>query len=154
MAAGPAIVEKAMKAAKNGASPLLRQAMERNGGLLRAEDVSAACREGDQAALEIVRESGRMIGDVLASLVNFFNPSHIFIGGGITNIGNHLLVAIRQAVLRRSLPLATTHLSIHFARMGAEVGVTGALALAREYLFVVEGYPFLTNVPNSFLFNK
>mgnify|MGYP001024435802 CR=1 FL=1 len=154
MAAGPAIVEKAMKAAKNGTSPILQQAMEANGGYLRPEDVSAACREGDQAALEIVRESGRMIGDVLASLVNFFNPSHIFIGGGITNIGNHLLVAIRQAVLRRSLPLATTHLSIHFARMGAEVGVTGALALAREYLFVVEGYPFLTNVPNSFLFNK
>ena len=75
---------------------------------LRPEDVNAACREGDQAALEIIRSSGQMIGDVLAGLVNFFNPSHIFIGGGITNFGNHLLVAIRRAVLRRSLPLATT----------------------------------------------
>ncbi len=144
MAAGPAITEKAMQAAKNGSSPLLRQVMEANGGILRPDDVNAACREGDQAALEIIRASGQMIGDVLAGLVNFFNPSHIFIGGGITNFGNHLLVSIRRAVLRRSLPLATTHLAINFSRMGPEAGVTGAVALAREYLFVVEGQPTFT----------
>lgn len=138
MAAGPAISEKAMQAAKKGLSPLLRQIMEANGGVLRPEDVNAACREGDQAALEIIRASGQMIGDVLAGLVNFFNPSHIFIGGGITNFGNHLLVSIRRAVLRRSLPLATTHLSINFSRMGPDIGVNGAIALVSEYLFVDE----------------
>lgn len=143
MAAGPAISEKAMQAARNGASPLLRQMMETKGGVLRPEDVNIACREGDQAALEIIRASGQMIGEVLASLVNFFNPSHIFIGGGIANFGNHLLVAIRQAVLHRSLPLATGDLAINFSRMGAEAGVTGAVALAREYLFIVEDQPFL-----------
>jgi len=144
MAAGPAISEKAMQAAKNGLSPLLLQMLESNGGYLRPEDVNAACREGDQAALEIIRSSGQMVGDVLAGLVNFFNPSHIFIGGGITNFGNHLLVAIRRAVLRRSLPLATRNLSINYSRMGPEAGVTGAVALAREYLFVIEDQPFLT----------
>jgi glucokinase-like ROK family protein len=144
MAAGPAITEKALQAARNGSSPLLCQMMEANSGVLRPEDVNAACREGDQAALEIIRSSGQMIGDVLAGLVNFFNPSHIFIGGGISNFGNHLLVSIRRAVLRRSLPLATTHLAINFSRMGPDAGITGAVALAREYLFVVEDQPFLT----------
>jgi predicted NBD/HSP70 family sugar kinase len=137
MAAGPAIVERAMEAARNGSSPILSQMRDANNGILRAEDVNAAIREGDEAALEIIRSSGQMIGDVLASLVNFFNPSHIFIGGGIANFGNHLLVAIRRAVLRRSLPLATTHLSINFSRAGAEAGVNGALALALNYLFMV-----------------
>ncbi|MEW6179006.1 MAG: ROK family transcriptional regulator [Chloroflexota bacterium] len=144
MAAGPAIAEKAMQAALNGASPFLKNLMDQNGGVLRPEDVNAACREGDQAALEIIRASGQMIGDVLAGLVNFFNPSHIFIGGGIANFGNHLLVSIRRAVLRRSLPLATTHLSINFSRMGADAGVTGAVALALEYLFVIEDQPTMT----------
>lgn len=143
MAAGPAIAEKAIQAAKNGSSPLLRQMMEANGGILRPEDVSVACRDGDQAALEIIRTSGQMIGDVLASLVNFFNPSHIFIGGGITNFGNHLLVSIRRAVLRRSLPLATRNLAINYSRMGAESGVTGAIVLALEYLFIAESDHFL-----------
>jgi glucokinase-like ROK family protein len=144
MAAGPAITEKALQASRNGLSPLLLQMKETNGGFLRPEDVNAACRDGDRAALEIIRSSGQMIGDVLAGLVNFFNPSHIFIGGGISNFGNHLLVAIRRAVLRRSLPLATRNLSINFSRMGPEAGVTGAVALAREYLFVIEDQPFLT----------
>src|SRR5688572_33173009 len=75
MAAGPAIASKAMDAARNGISPILSQMREANRGGLRPEDVNAACREGDQAALDIIRESGKMIGDVLASLVNFFNPS-------------------------------------------------------------------------------
>jgi glucokinase-like ROK family protein len=144
MAAGPAITERAMQAARNGSSPLLSQMMEANGGFLRPEDINVACRDGDQAALEVIRASGQMIGDVLAGLVNFFNPSHIFIGGGIANFGNHLLVSIRRAVLRRSLPLATTHLSINFSRMGSEAGVTGSVALAREYLFIVEGQPTFT----------
>jgi predicted NBD/HSP70 family sugar kinase len=141
MAAGPAIAEKAMQAAKNGSSPLMRQLMDANGGFLRPEDVNTACREGDEAALEIIRASGLMVGDVLAGLVNFFNPSHIFIGGGVTNFGNVLLVTIRRAVLRRSLPLATAHLSINFSRAGSNAGTIGAVALALEYLFMVENDP-------------
>lgn len=141
MAAGPALVSKAMEAARNATSPIMSQMRESNGGVLHPEDVNAACREGDQAALDIIRASGQMVGEVLAGLVNFFNPSHIFIGGGIANFGNHLLVAIRQAVLQRSLPLATTHLSIKFSRMGSDAGVTGAIALALDYLFAIEDNP-------------
>ena len=143
MAAGPAIAAKAMDAAQRGSSPVLAQIREANGGILRPEDVNTACREGDQAALDIIRESGQMIGDVLASLVNFFNPSHIFIGGGISSFGNHLLVAIRKAVLHRSLPLATTHLSIKFSRMSTNAGVMGAISLALDYLFTIEDNPHL-----------
>jgi glucokinase-like ROK family protein len=138
MAAGPAIAEKAMQAVREGKSKLLRNMMEKNNGALTPEDVNVACREGDEAALEIIRASGQMIGDVLAGLVNFFNPSHIYIGGGIANFGNHLLIAIKRAVLRRSLPLATTNLTINFSRTGSNAGVLGAIMLALEYLFVVE----------------
>ncbi len=138
MAAGPAIAEKAMQAARDGKSELLKKMMDNNHGVLTPENVNSACREGDEAALEIIRSSGQMIGDVLAGLVNFFNPSHIFIGGGIANFGNHLLIAIKRAVLRRSLPLATTNLAISFSRTGSDAGVIGAIMLALEYLFVVK----------------
>jgi glucokinase-like ROK family protein len=138
MAAGPAIVEKALAAAQNGASEFLRRRMHANQGRLTPEDVNAACRNGDPVALDIIRQSGQMVGDALAGLVNFFNPSHVFIGGGIANFGNHLLATIRQAVLQRSLPLSTRNLVINYSRMGAEAGVTGATFLALEYLFLVE----------------
>lgn len=137
MAAGPAIADFAMAAARRGDSPILSRRMEANDGILRPEDVGAALREGDRTAIEIIQSSGRMIGEVLAGLVSFFNPSHIFVGGGVTNLGNQLLSSIRQAVLFRSLPLATRHLIIDYSNMGTEAGVTGAIFLTFDYLFDV-----------------
>ena len=58
-----------------------------------------------QFAIEVIRESGRLVGEVLAALVNFYNPDMIVIGGGVSNLGNLLLSSIRQAVFSRSLPL-------------------------------------------------
>src|SRR5579859_454986 len=141
LAAGPAIAARALAAARDGQSAVLARRLEANAGLLRAEDVGAAASEGDRAAIEIVQTSGRLIGEVLASLVNFFNPGMILIGGGVSNIGNQLLSSIRRAVLHRSTALATRDLVVNFSPMGPDAGVTGAIQLAREYLFVVQARP-------------
>src|SRR5215208_6194838 len=79
-----------------------------------------------------------MIGDVLAGLVNFFNPSVVFVGGDVANIGNQLLASIRQAVLSRSTASATRDLVISYSPTGSEVGVIGTIHLALDHLFVVE----------------
>jgi glucokinase-like ROK family protein len=140
MAAGPAIAARALAAAQEGSSATLARKLEAGGGVLRAEDVGAAAREGDRVAIEIIQSSGQMIGDVLAGLVNFFNPSLILIGGGVAGIGNQLLASIRQAVLRRSTALATRDLVIRYSPMGADAGVIGAVYLALDHLFVVHDH--------------
>lgn len=137
MAGGPAIAARAVEAAQNGSSAILAKKLEANNGVLRAEDVGTAAREGDRSANEIIRSSGHMVGDVLAGLVNFFNPSLILIGGGVANIGNNLLSSIRQAVLRRSTALATRELSITYSPVGREAGVTGAIHLALDHVFAL-----------------
>jgi len=48
------------------------------------------------------------------------------------------LIAIKRAVLRRSLPLATQNLVINFSRTGADAGILGAISLVREYLFTYD----------------
>ena len=135
IAAGPAIAERSLKRAQAGNSPILLKYYETNGKILRAEDVGNAAREGDTLAIEVIRESGQLIGDVLASLVNFYNPEMIVIGGGVSNLGNMLLSSIRQTVLRRSLPLATRDLQIVFSEIGFDAGVIGAVNLAMDYMF-------------------
>src|SRR4030042_5993022 len=115
MAAGPAIAERSLIAAQNGKSSILMNYYEKNGNVLLAEDVGTASREGDAVAIEVIRERGQYIGDVLAGLVNFYNPRMIVIGGGVSHLGNLLLSSIRQAVLSRSLPLATRNLDIVFS---------------------------------------
>lgn len=138
MAAGPAIAARGREAAESGASELLAEALAANNDIMTAQLVGDAAKAGDQAANAIVKTSGRMIGGMLASLVNFFNPQMILIGGGVSLIGIRLLAAIRQAVLRRSTALSTRHLRIEFSPLGKDAGVIGAIWLALEHVFKVE----------------
>lgn len=137
IAAGPPIARRALAAARKHNSKILTKYIDANGGTLTATDVGMAAAEGDRSANEIIQESGRMIGEVLASLVNFFNPSLILVGGGVSNIGHQFLASIRQGVLHRSLPLSTRHLRIDTSPMGSDAGIFGAIALALEHVFVL-----------------
>ncbi len=138
LAGGAGISERALLGARDGRSPVLLARYERNGGLLRTEDVGAAAVEGDPFAIEIIRDSGRLVGEVLAALVNFYNPEMIVIGGGVSHLGDLLLSSIRQAVFSRSLPLATRNLQIVFSGIGPEAGMFGAIKLALDYVITVE----------------
>jgi predicted NBD/HSP70 family sugar kinase len=138
IAAGPGIAERALQAAREGKSPTLMGYVERNGGRLRGEDVGAAAREGDAVAIAVIRESGQLVGDVLAALVNFYNPEMIVIGGGVSNLGDLLLSSVRQAVFSRSLPLATRNLQIVLSNMGPGAGMVGAVSLGLNYVLTVE----------------
>jgi predicted NBD/HSP70 family sugar kinase len=69
---------------------------------------------------------------VLAALVNFFNPSRIIVTGGVAHAGNPLLAGIREAVYRRSLPLAARSLDIRISAMPDTAGCIGAARMAIE----------------------
>jgi glucokinase-like ROK family protein len=129
MAAAPAIVLQAERCAREGESPLL-MALLREKGELTMKDVGEAARRGDYCALTIVRKSGRLIGQTLASAVNVLNPSMIVIGGGVSRVGNALLAEVRSAIYQRSLPLATRNLPRDMSALDDVAGVVGASAMA------------------------
>jgi predicted NBD/HSP70 family sugar kinase len=72
---------------------------------------------------------------MLATVVNFFNPSLIVIGGGVAESGNLFLATIRETVYRRSLPLATRELQILPSGLVPVGGVIGASAMVADELF-------------------
>jgi glucokinase-like ROK family protein len=131
MAGAPAIAAEAERCAREGASPILKEMLDRQGGL-GARDVGEAAGLGDYHALEIIKESGQLVGRVLTTLVNTLNPSLVIIGGGVANIGHALLGEIRSTVYRRSLPLATRNLPVVLSELEGMAGVTGASVLAAE----------------------
>jgi predicted NBD/HSP70 family sugar kinase len=109
---------------------------------LRAEGLEAdgaravveLTRAGEPAAVQLVRESGRLIGEVLAASVNLYNPSVIVIGGDIAYAGEQLLAGIREVVYQRSLPLATRHLRIVPSALADRAGVIGAAVMMIEHV--------------------
>jgi predicted NBD/HSP70 family sugar kinase len=95
-----------------------------------ARDVVALAIAGDAEALNALRTSGRLLGEVLAGAVNFFNPSVIVLGGDLADGHEQLIAGVREFVYRRSTALATRNLQIVHNRLGADAGVVGCAASA------------------------
>ncbi|WP_108076486.1 ROK family protein [Halanaerobium congolense] len=126
--------KKQKKAAQNKESEIL-ESMLKERGELTAKDVGEALKRSDRAAVEIVKNSGQKIGGVVSRLVNFYNPSLIIIGGGVANLGNYLISAIKEEVLRRSTSLAVQDLEVELSQRNDEVAVIGAAAMAVNEIY-------------------
>jgi len=103
-----------------------------------SREVVELVRAGRPEAILMVREAGRVLGDVLAGCVNFFNPGAIVVGGDIAEAQDHLLAGIREVVFQRSLPLATRDLTIANSRLGDRAGVVGAAIMVIDHVLAPE----------------
>jgi predicted NBD/HSP70 family sugar kinase len=95
-------------------------------------------RAGLPAAVQLVRQSGRLVGEVIAATVNFFNPSVIVVGGDVAEAQEQLLAGVREVVYQRSLPLATRHLRIVRSPLADRAGMIGAAAMVIEHVLSLE----------------
>lgn len=153
VAGGLAIARDAEKAAQSGGSAFLSKIFKST-KKVTIEDVIAGSENGDRWCVETIVKAGKDIGAVLATLVNFHNPSLIVIGGSVSNAGDKLLAAIRESVLNRSLPLATRDLQIRLSEYPYQAGLSGAVEMVINELFesetlrrwVAEGRPSPTVV--------
>jgi glucokinase-like ROK family protein len=134
LAGGEALGRAGEAAAREGRSARLAAVLDAR-GLVTAEDVSRAASFGDPVAVAMLGAAGRRVGLMLASVVNFFNPSLVVIGGGVAQSGDMLLAAIREVVYGRGLPLATRDLLIQRSSLGSLAGVIGASAMVVDQLF-------------------
>jgi glucokinase-like ROK family protein len=131
---GAALARDGLAAAQSGRSPVLATMLEER-GTVTAADVADAAAQGDAISTALFRAGGQRLGEVLASLVSFFNPGMLVIGGQVASVGHELLAEIRGAVYRRSLPLATGKLPVVHSELGGSAGVVGASRLASERVF-------------------
>ena len=134
VAGGRALVAKIELAAHTGTSQFLADQLVQ-GMAASPELLAKGAAVGDEECLNIVISAGKCLGDVLAKLVNFFNPSLIVVGGGLSNLGERYMASIRESIYRRSTPLATSDLVIKRSGLGDEAGVMGASILVLDEIF-------------------
>ncbi len=125
LAAGPAIARRAKEALNQGRKSLLSKMTE-----LTAREVADAALKGDELAIEIWRETGRILGIGLSSVITVVNPQRIAIGGRIAQVGEILLEPIREEVRRRARLVPENFTEIVAAELGENAGLIGAGALA------------------------
>lgn len=137
IAGGGALARDGEAAARSGRSRHLAAVRSERGGVT-AQDVGLGAAMGDAASLDLLERSGRLVGQTLAGLVNFFNPSLIIIGGGVALAGDPYLATIRQVVYGRSAPLATRDLLVQLSQLEGRAGVSGAASMVLDQLFSAE----------------
>jgi glucokinase-like ROK family protein len=125
-AGGAALARQAQEAAETSQSKYLADLLGASCGPLTAADITAGASAGDPECLRLLHQAAWRLGQAMSGCVNFFNPSLIVFGGGVSRAGDLLLPGIRQAVLELSLPLATRNLRIDITGLGDSAGTIGA----------------------------
>jgi glucokinase len=103
-----------------------RKAVELLGPDATGRELVGAAREGNEEALEAVREIGRKLGAALGSLVNIFNPEVIVIGGGFSQARDLFLEPALETMKVEALPPGRDLVRVVPALLGPDAGLVGA----------------------------
>ena len=124
-----AIIRMAREAVAKHADSLIMSLCGGDPSLINAKMVFDAAREGDEQGLKVFRRYARYLGQAIATIVNFFDPEVIVLGGGVSKAGKFLLDAVREEApkycIYKSMPISR----IELAELGPDAGIIGAAML-------------------------
>ena len=128
-ASGPAIAARATEGIEAGAETALPQYVAGDLSRITAQVVYEAAHDGDAYALELVRETAKLLGTGVANMLNVFNPEVVVICGGVTLAGDKLFVPLRSEVKRRAFRPVVEACRIVPGELQGTAGVYGAAAV-------------------------
>jgi glucokinase len=115
-----------------GLETTLRDKVDMTKGILRSKVLANAVTEGDLIATTAIEESARFMGMGLASVINFYNPQRIIMGGGLIEAVEYYFDLAAQEARRRALKIPARKIEIVKAELGDYSGIVGAAMLMRD----------------------
>ena len=106
-------------------SALVRRYVERGGTAQRAEEVLAAARAGDRAAIDVLDTGARALGIGIALLVNLLDPQAVVVGGGLGSADTGYWTAAERWARHYSHAHASS-IVLTRGELGPDAGVIGA----------------------------
>jgi len=122
-------------AAVAGGRAVARQLTDLGVEAASGRDVGELLAQGNALAAQATQDAGRMIGEVMATVVSLLNPEVVVVGGDMASPS--LLAGIRETLYRLSLPRATRHLSLQLGSLGNNAAVVGLTRLVVDEQFSV-----------------
>lgn len=98
------------------------------------EEIARRAGRGDEMALAVFAELGRILGTALAGLTALFDPEIFVVGGGVSQAEAYFLPQARAALRARSLAPPDRLPEIVAAALGPDAGWIGAALLAEDRL--------------------
>lgn len=97
---------------------------------ISAEDIADAAARGDALALDIMEQTGRMLGRGIAMLIDILNPERIVVGSIFLRQERLLRRPMEEEIRREALKINRRSCSIVPAGLGEHLGDYAALSVA------------------------
>lgn len=102
--------------------------------ILRSKHIKQALNEGDELTSNCIQESAEYLSQGLASIINFYNPEKIILGGGLVEAVDSYYEMVYKRVKSKCLPVPANSLEIIRATLGDNSGIVGAAKMATSKL--------------------
>ncbi len=99
---------------------------------LTPSEIGVAARRGDRLALQVVEETGRLLGLGIYNALMIIDPEIIVLGGGISRLGRPLLRAVQKSINSR-LYGTNRKFRIVLSKLVDDAGILGASQLAQIF---------------------
>ncbi len=94
--------------------------------LTNLKQVGQMVMQDNRTVINVIKETGILLGIATANIANLLNPEIVVLFGGVTNLGEHLIVPLKEEVKRRAFKRATESLRIELSQLGDNSGILGA----------------------------
>lgn len=127
-----AIEKKILASLKKGHKSVISEIMKEDGSI-RSKHIKYALDQGDDIVLNCITEAAEYLSSGLATIINFYNPQLIILGGGLIEAVDFFYeISIKKAIAK-SLPTPANHVKITKAALSDFSGVIGASLLHKMY---------------------
>jgi glucokinase len=130
-ASATGVARTAKEMIKSGKTKTLLTDMVADVEAITSKDVSEAAGKGDLLAIEILKQTGRLLGRTFADFITFSSPAAIVLFGGLTKAGNFLTDTIRETMNEYSMDIFKGKTQLLLSDLPeSDAAVLGASALA------------------------
>lgn len=127
-----AIAKSILVDLNRGLDSIIRDKIDMTKGILRSKAMSHAILSGDELVVRAVTDAAHFMGMGLASVINFYNPQRIIIGGGLVEAVDLYLELAAKEARRRALKIPAKKVEIVKAELGDYAGIIGAALLVKD----------------------
>ncbi|MDQ0194328.1 ROK family protein [Paenibacillus wynnii] len=117
---------------REGRTSIIQEWVNHDPEAIQAVMISKAYDLEDALAIEVMHETGSVLGFGLSNVINMLNPELVIVGGGMAAAGDRLLNTVRETVSNHALKLSGSKCRIVQAELGNRAGTIGAASYARS----------------------
>lgn len=101
---------------------------------LEPVDLHKAAKEGNELAIDILRQSGEKLGYALVNYIHILDIKKIVLSGGVAKAGDFLLKPAYDTAYKYLMPPFREGFEINYETLGNDAALLGAASLAFEEL--------------------